>query len=132
MKKSFLSTFATLTLLALVCHSGLAQENGNGRHSRLYAVPAPGPVTVDGDLKDWDRSGELETYVMAATREVQFGKIAMMYDKDALYIGGVFRKPYIIINRHSPEADGERGWDADSIQFRMTLDSSLGYPVRGQ
>src|SRR5205085_5710714 len=120
----------TLWLLMLVCRVASAQENGNGRHSRLYAVPAPGPVVIDGQLSDWDRSGELETYVMAATRDMQFGKLAVMYDKDALYIGGVFRKPYLIINRHSPEADGDRAWDADAIQFRLTLDPALGYPVK--
>jgi len=116
--------------LVLVCPAGFAQENGNGRHSRLHAVPVPGAVTVDGDLKDWDRSGELETYVMSATRAMQFGKLAVMYDKEALYIGGVFKKPYLIINRHSPEANGDRAWDADALQFRLTLDPALGYPVR--
>jgi len=122
-------TLLALGLLMIAGRVGVAQENGTGRHARLYAVPAPGPVFIDGLLADWDRSGELETYVMAATRDMQFGKMAVMYDQDALYLGGVIRKPIPILNRHSPEANGDRAWDADAVQFRMTVDPSLGYPV---
>jgi DNA-binding beta-propeller fold protein YncE len=119
----------SLAVLVLACHAGVAQENGNGRHARLFAVPTPGPVVIDGQLTDWDRSGELESYVMAATRAMQYGKMAVMYDGDALYLGGVIRKPIPINNRHSPEANGDRAWDADAIQFRLTVDPTLGYPV---
>jgi hypothetical protein len=106
-----------------------AQENGNGRHSRMFAVPAPGPVKVDGKLDDWDRSGELKTYVMAATSDQQFGKLAVMYDADALYLGGEVRKMLPMMNRHAPESNGDRAWDADSLQFRLSLDPELGYPL---
>ncbi len=120
---------ALIGILAIMCLGVSAQENGNGRHSRMFAIPAPENVKIDGNLDEWDRSGELETYVMAATRNLQYGKMSVMYDKDALYIGGEVHKPILITNRHSPESNGDRAWDADSIQFRLTVDPSLGYPV---
>jgi hypothetical protein len=40
--KSALFALVTFVPLVLICQATFAQENGNGRHSRLYAVPAPG------------------------------------------------------------------------------------------
>jgi hypothetical protein len=31
-----------------------------------------------------------------------------------------------------PRPDGDRAWDADALQFRLTLDPSLGYPPAKQ
>jgi hypothetical protein len=42
----------------------LANDNGRGRHKQLYAVPAPGKVTIDGKLDDWDLSGQIEMFVI--------------------------------------------------------------------
>ena len=36
---------------------GFAQ--GVFHNQRLFVVPAPGPVTIDGKLDDWDLSGEI-------------------------------------------------------------------------
>jgi DNA-binding beta-propeller fold protein YncE len=95
----------------------------------MFAVPVPAPVVIDGNLDEWDRSAELETYVMAASRDQQHGKLAVMYDEDALYLGGEVRKPIPAANRHSPEGSGDRAWDADSLQFRLGIDPALGYPL---
>ena len=125
---------ATILVALLTTHAiggavALSQENGNGQHSQMHAVPTPGKVVIDGSLDDWDRSGELKTYVMATTADQQFGKLAVMYDPEALYLGGEFRKAIPMMNRHSPEANGDRAWDADSLQFRLSLDPSLPYPL---
>ena len=72
MQKKLVSTAIKLTAGALLL-TGLAlpthaQDNGRGRHNQLYAVPAPGKVTIDGKLDDWDLSGQIEMFVIQATR----------------------------------------------------------------
>ena len=83
-----------LSLLTMLCvATGVHADNGRGRHQKLYVVPAPGKVTIDGKLDDWDLSGQIWIYVISETAEMQSAKFAMMYDKDALYISGVVRDP---------------------------------------
>ena len=55
-----------------------ANDNGRGRHKQLYAVPTPGKVTIDGKLDDWDLSGEIEMFVIQATRGTMNAKFAVM------------------------------------------------------
>ena len=67
--------------------AAVANDNGRGRHKQLYAVPAPGQVTIDGSLADWDLSGQIEMFVVQATRGTMNAKFAVMYDAEALYLG---------------------------------------------
>ena len=95
----------------------------------MYVVPAPKKVTIDGKLDDWDLSGQITMYVVSETSDMQSAKFAMMYDKDALYLSAVVRDPTPMMNRHDPQVDADRAWDADACQFRLTLDPKMGYPV---
>ncbi len=104
-------------------------DTGLGRHKQLYAVPAPGKVVVDGKLDDWDLSGQIEMFVVSETKEMQSGKFALMYDQDALYLSGVVRDTSPMMNRQDPKVNGDRGWDADSCQFRLSLDPKQPYPL---
>ena len=115
----------TLLLTAAVSWAG----SGRGLHKKIYAVPAPGPVKIDGRLDDWDLSGQLFMYVMQETSEMQSARFAIMYDKDNLYLSAVVRDPSPMMNRHDPKVNGDKGWDADACQFRMILDPAQGYPV---
>jgi len=122
------------TLLASILCCGLvcaAERAGSGRglHKKIYAVPAPGKVRIDGSLDDWDLSGQLRMYVMQETSEMQSARFAIMYDAEAVYLSGVVRDPSPMMNRNDPKVNGDKGWDADACQFRMILDSGLGYPV---
>ncbi|MGA2619224.1 MAG: hypothetical protein ABSF26_16570 [Thermoguttaceae bacterium] len=54
---------ATIALAASWMSAGVSwAETGLGRHKQLYAVPAPGHVTIDGKLDDWDLSGQMEMF----------------------------------------------------------------------
>ena len=117
----------SFTLLIFVCATTLA--TGRGRHNRMYAVPRPGPVSIDGKLEDWDMSGHLLSYVRKAASEVQSARFAVMYDEKAIYLGAEVRDPNPMMNRHDPKVEPGRGWDADSCQFRMVVDPEQGYPV---
>ena len=109
----------------------LRADSGLGRHKKMYAVPAPGKVTIDGKLDDWDLSAQIHMYVVSETADTQGARFALMYDKDALYISGVMRDNTPMMNRHNPVANGDWGWDADVCQFRMVLDAKQGYPAKG-
>lgn len=104
-------------------------DASRGRYDRLYVVPAPDSVTIDGDLSEWDRSAEIEFYVVPETRGSQTAFFSMMHDDEAVYLGGVIRDSSPMMNRHEPEASGNKGWDADAIQFRMVVDADAGYPL---
>ncbi|HUW32531.1 MAG TPA: hypothetical protein VM223_13045, partial [Planctomycetota bacterium] len=121
-------------LLPLLLGSAWA-DTGLGRHKKVYAVPAPltadgqGKVVVDGKLDDWDLSGQVLMYVVSETADMQSARFALQYDADTLYLGAVIRDPSPMMNRHDPKVDGDKGWDADACQFRMTLDPAMGYPI---
>jgi hypothetical protein len=117
-------------LITLVACAGLAAaDSGRGRHKQLYIVPAPGAVVVDGALDDWDLSGQIEMFVVEATRATQSAKIAAMHDGTALYVSGVISDPTPMMNRHDPQANAHRAWNADSLQFRLGVDPTAAYPV---
>ena len=112
--------------LALPLH---AQDNGRGRHKQLYAVPAPAKVVIDGKLDDWDLSGQIEMFVIQATRGTMNAKFAVMYDTDAIYLGADVNDPSPMMNMRDPRTDPHQGWNADSCQFRLTTDPAVGYPI---
>jgi sugar lactone lactonase YvrE len=121
-------------VLAAICVLGIissvsAQDNGRGRHKQLYAVPPPSKVVIDGKLDDWDLSGQIEMFVVQATRGTMNAKFAVMYDTEAIYLGADVNDPSPMMNMHDPQAEPERGWDADSCQFRLTTDPKVGYPI---
>lgn len=120
---------SVLLLLAAVVSSAALGDVGLARHRKLYAVPVPGPVVVDGRLDDWDLSGQIWMYVISETAEMQSAKFALMHDDQALYLSAEVRDPSPLMNRHDPRVDPDKGWDADSCQFRLILDPKQGYPV---
>jgi hypothetical protein len=122
-----LMTFVA-TLVPAV-HVSAQEQGARGRNQRLFVVPRPGPVVIDGKLDDWDLSGQIWVYVAPETSALQSAKIALMYDAEALYVSGVVRDPTPLLNRHDPKVDGDRAWDADAFQFRLCLNPKLGYPV---
>ena len=48
-----------LFLIAAIAAQCLA-DVGLARHKKLYAVPVPGKVTIDGKLDEWDLSGQIQ------------------------------------------------------------------------
>ena len=118
-------TFLLLFGSVLMIH---AQDNGRGRHKQIYATPTPGAVVIDGNLDDWDLSGQIEMFVVEPTRETMNAKFALMYDADALYISGDVRDPSPLMNRNDPAANPGKGWNADSCQFRLVVDPDATYP----
>ena len=89
--------FLLFTLcIATVLHA----DNGRGRHQKIYLVPTPGKMAIDGKFDDWDLSGQITICVMDETAEMQSAKFAMMYDAGALYLSAIVRDPSPLMNRH--------------------------------
>lgn len=84
----------------------------------LRAVPPPGPVTVDGDLRDWDRSGAV---VMCNSLESPrlLARAAAMYDQDGLYLAIQFKDRTPMVNHIDPVASPARAWCGDCVQLRF-------------
>ncbi len=122
----FLAIVINIFLLSTIASFA---DTGLGRHKQLYVVPAPGKVVIDGKLNDWDLSGQIEMYVVSETKEMQSAKFAVMYDREAIYLSGVVRDNTPLLNRQDPQANGNLGWNADSCQFRLSLDPAQPYPL---
>ncbi|HPM85276.1 MAG TPA: hypothetical protein PLF81_31455, partial [Candidatus Anammoximicrobium sp.] len=109
---------------------GEAPAQSAGRHERLVAVPAPGPVTLDGDLQEWDRSGGIQSVYDPALADRFTATLAAMYDREALFLAAHVLDDTPLVNAHDPAVEPEIGWDGDAIQVRLTADASLAYPVQ--
>lgn len=121
---------AVVLILALcTCVSTFAGDPKRGIHQRLFIVPAPGEVTIDGKLEEWDLSGQVFSYISEESRERKNGRMAMMYDQKAIYIGAEIEDPNPMMNRHDPQANPDKVWNADSVQVRLVIDRAEQYPA---
>ena len=111
----------------LLVPSGYA-DSGRGLNRKLYAVPRPGPVTIDGKLDDWDWSGHIESYENSETRDTERAECAVMYDADALYLAAHVKDATPMLNRHNPGADANKAWMGDCCQFRLVTDRTQPFP----
>jgi hypothetical protein len=118
-----------VVVLAVLFVLPVRSEIGRGRHKRVFSVPAPDEVTIDGQLDEWDLSGQILIYVLPQTRESQSANFALMYDEDALYVGAEVKDPNPMMNRHDPKVEPGRGWDADACQIRLALAPDMGFPL---
>jgi sugar lactone lactonase YvrE len=113
-----------LVLRSLLVVAALAAPAGAmpTTNTELVAVPAPGPVTIDGDLADWDLSGTI--YSCPETRQyagVAAVRSAAMYDAEGLYLSFRWLDRTPMGNQVDPDEPGkhDRGWASDSVQVRI-------------
>lgn len=134
MKDKTMMTSRKYWLLAIMslwmCAQVASAQTGRGMHKKIFAVPKPAALKIDGDLSDWDLTGQIHTYVAAETADMMSARLAVMYDKEALYVSAVVRDASPMMNRHDPKVDPEKAWDADVLQIWYSLDPDLPYPVR--
>ncbi len=94
-------------------------------NSAVHVVPAPGAVTIDGDLKEWDLSGEILMFMDESSKSAYSVRAAMMYDKDYLYIGARVKDPTPLVNNYTFGGDYAMAWNADAIQLRFFSNPDL-------
>jgi hypothetical protein len=132
MMKTWIAFITFLIVLSTPLLAQDPEQGARGRNKRIFVVPRSAPVTIDGDLKDWDLSGQIRIYVTKETISTQSARIALMHDDAALYISGNMRDPSPMMNRHDPLVDAAKAWDADAFQLRLALDPKSSYPLNIQ
>jgi hypothetical protein len=91
---------------------------------------ASGPVTVDGDLSDWDLSGTFEARCGGRFAEEHHVQGSLMYDKTHLYLAARVGDPMPMRNVIDPNTDPWSAWVGGSVQLRFSTDRTFGWPVR--
>lgn len=117
-------------VLATIATNEAVADGAMERHERLVAVPAPGAVTIDGDWKEWDLSGAVESVYDSALADRFAATFAVMYDDAGLYLGAHVVDDTPLVNAHDPKVEPGVGWDGDAIQVRLTADPTMAYPVK--
>jgi hypothetical protein len=109
---------------ALAALHAPAHAEGTDNHL-LRAVPAPGAVTVDGRLDEWDRSGR----IVVCPDPLRLGTtysatVMMMHDAEALSVAVEWRDPTPMVNDYDPTLDLDRRkcFHADSLQLHLRTD----------
>jgi hypothetical protein len=88
-------------------------------HEQIHIVPAPGPVTIDGDLGDWDLSGAILMFLDEGSKATYSVRGALMYGDDYLYVGARIKDPTPMVNRYAFGGQVNMSWNADAIQLRI-------------
>jgi len=109
---------ASGALLLVLASLGCAQDNGRGRHKQLYVVPAPGPVAIDGQLDDWDLSGQIENEIAAYNFSgvVETVKNAAKANQDIQYALLTDASGRIFVHTKKPELVQKRLMEKNQLQ----------------
>ncbi|MBN1557363.1 MAG: hypothetical protein JW951_04380, partial [Lentisphaerae bacterium] len=106
-----------------------AQETSN---YELRAVPAPGSVTIDGKLDEWDTSGEiLMCHDVGRLLETRSARVAAMYGPEGLYISLRVKDDTPMQSRWDPVAQPFQGWRADNAQIYFWDDPDTPFGPEG-
>jgi hypothetical protein len=117
-----LTLISYLTVLATLAH---AQQTDN---YELRALPAPGPVVIDGKLDDWDLSGEIfSCYDIETLQDKHSVRTAALYDDRGLYLSFHVKDHTPMVNPFDPVNQSGHGWRSDCVQFRIWTDADKPY-----
>ncbi|MEX0777493.1 MAG: sugar-binding protein [Phycisphaeraceae bacterium] len=116
-------------VLSIFSATALAASNGNmfGRQSQnegMKAVPAPGSVTIDGDLRDWDWSGRIVAFADVSLRGQYSVEAAAMWDSEYLYLAAKWSDPTPMFSTVNPRLNPDLGWRSDAWQIRFKTDQT--------
>jgi DNA-binding beta-propeller fold protein YncE len=102
-----------LLLFTLTLQASETQNQG------IRVLPAPGPVTVDGKIGDWDLSGGVFACGDVEHLRGQFSVwFHAMYDAENIYLLSRWADPTPLNN---PETFGGHGFNGDCLQVRFIL-----------
>jgi hypothetical protein len=122
-----------LSVLVLIIAWPVAIAGPVSQNPVLQSVPAPGGVTLDGRLDEWDTSGEiLVCDDMEKPRHAV--RVASMYDATGVYLAFRFFDLTPMVNHVNPVSSPARGWCGDAVQLRWWSDPEkpLGPPDGGR
>jgi hypothetical protein len=106
-----------------------AKGYGRARLEECHIVPAVKPVVVDGDLSEWDRSGEFQSRCIEPYGDTYHARGMLMYDETHLYIAADVADPFPMRNVIDPVNENAFIWRGGSVQVRLSTDPALGWPI---
>ena len=113
-----------LLFVVFVCGDSVAMDSLG---AQISAVPVGADIKIDGDLSDWDLSGEEWFCYSPELADKYSGKIAVMYDDNAIYLGCVIRTGGGPI--YNPNTPSERPWEGHDVEFRIITDPKVPFPL---
>jgi hypothetical protein len=102
------------------------------RFSSLDVVAAARPVTVDGDLSEWDLAGMFEVRCAEPLAGLYYVQGRMMYDEQYLYIAARVGDPMPMRNLIDPNTDPWMAWMGGGLHVRLCTDRAAGWPVKAR
>jgi hypothetical protein len=92
-------------------------------------LPTRRPIVIDGNLSEWDRSGEFTSRCMEPYSDTYHVRAMLMYDDQNLYIGADVGDPHAMHSAIDPDKEPRFGWRGGGIQVRIATDPALGWPL---
>src|SRR4051812_32395131 len=112
-----------LTCALLLPVAAQAQEANSSMslNSQIIAVPAPGPVTIDGKTNDWDLSAGNWSYNTPTVVENFSVWTHLMWDSKGIYFLARYadRTP---MQNATRGRDFGKSWTSDAYQARIIMD----------
>ena len=116
--------------LAVALGGGARADNAAPAAPPLKIMPAPAPVTIDGDLGEWNLEGKLgpETFDPDVKDDYNATCYAM-WDADNLYLAAVIVEPHPPYNTFPVKGVGD--WNGDDVIIRMSSNPARAWPIAG-
>ena len=112
---------ALVGVIVGLCGISRAQETGMSLNREILLVPAPGPVTIDGDVKDWDLSAGVWSYNTPTITDSFSVWTHMMWDAKGVYFLARFADKTPMTNVTMGK-DFANSWKSDCYQARVVFD----------
>ena len=110
-------------------HPGLRDTPYNQPTVETLPVPrARGPVSVDGDLAEWDAAQFFESRCREPFGQHYHARGALMYDDRQLYIAAVVGDPAPMRSMIDPQWEPRQGWEGGGVQLRLITDRKSPWP----
>lgn len=125
MKKQMTAVFCFLSLFATAAPGNMIGQMT--QNEGLAAVPAVRNVRIDGNLDEWDLSGEIWSFADFDVRDQYSVRTAAMWDRDNLYLAFTWKDPTPLNSTIDPDFDSSRGWVADAVQLRVAAGGQVSW-----
>jgi ferric-dicitrate binding protein FerR (iron transport regulator) len=100
------------------------------RYDSVHVVAAPPGLAIDGNLADWNRSGEFASACMPPYEQSHYLEGCMMFDDEHLYLGAHVGDPAPMSSLVDPR--NEMAWRGGSVIVRLSTMPDLGWPLDGK
>ena len=116
------TALALMGMVTALCGIAHAEETGMSFNSEISIVPAPGPVTIDGDSKDWDMSAGVWSYNTPTITDSFSVWTHLMWDDMGVYFLARFADKTPLLNATMGK-DFSNSWKSDCYQARVIFDN---------